>query len=157
MPVEPWRRASIIAQTELLLDSFQDRTGSQLCVRERDPEEQARSLFLASYVVVSHGTETEPIFSYGNQAALDLWETDFDTLLAMPSSRSAEPVHRKERTRMLEQASRRGMIDDYTGIRVSSLGNRFRIERAIIWELRDSTGRRRGQAATFSRWTPLSP
>ena len=41
----------------------------------RDNCSKLRSSFVA------HGTQEDPILSYGNRAALDLWETDLETLL----------------------------------------------------------------------------
>ena len=46
-------------------------------------------------------------------------------------------------------------MDDYSGIRISKTGRRFRIEQAIVWNLTDGVGNQLGQAATFDRWTPL--
>ena len=40
-------------------------------------------------------------------------------------------------------------------IRVSQ-ARRFLIERAIVWNLTDTDGTLRGQAATFAEWTPLA-
>jgi hypothetical protein len=48
-------------------------------------------------------------------------------------------------------------VDDYSGVRVSKSGRRFRIERAIVWNLTDAAGTHCGQAASFDRWTPLEP
>ncbi len=73
----------------------------------------------------------------------------------MPSRKTAEPVHRDERARMLELTRQQGYIDDYRGVRISAAGRRFRIERAIVWNLVDATGQPAGQAATFAEWTPL--
>ena len=56
---------------------------------------------------------------------------------------------------MLERARTQGYIDNYQGIRISSSGRRFLIEQAIVWNVTDRAGNRRGQAATFSRWTFL--
>ncbi|MFM6630604.1 MAG: MEKHLA domain-containing protein, partial [Microcystis panniformis] len=36
-------------------------------------KEQSKMLFYAPFVLVSHGTQTNPIFNYGNRTALDLW------------------------------------------------------------------------------------
>jgi len=68
---------------------------------------------------------------------------------------TAEPVHRQERERLLERTARQGFVDDYQGIRISVSGRRFRIERAIVWNVLDVTGRKIGQAATFSSWHDL--
>jgi hypothetical protein len=143
------------AHVQLLLDSFARLLGRELISRSGSIEEQAERLFRAPFVVVSHGTEADPILNYGNAAALALWEMDFATLTQTPSRLTAEPVHRDERARLLERTRRDGYVDDYAGIRISSTGRRFRIEQAVVWNLVDAAGVHRGQAATFDRWTPL--
>ena len=138
-----------------MLDSFATRVGRELIARNGDPLEQANRLYLASQVVVSHGTEADPVLNYGNRAALELWETDFAALTRMPSRLTAEPMHRDERARLLERTARDGFVDDYRGIRISSRGRRFLIERAIVWNLESADGEKLGQAATFDHWTML--
>ena len=140
---------------QLLLDSFARLLGRELIFRQGSAEVQAERLFQAPFVVVSHGTEADPILNYGNAAALALWEMDLATLTRTPSRLTAEPVHRDERARLLERTRRDGYVDDYAGIRISSTGRRFQIEQAIVWNLVDAAGIHRGQAATFDRWTPL--
>lgn len=145
------------SHTLLLLDSFAGLLGRELVDRSGTPEEQARRLFEAPFVVVSHDTRADPILSYGNAAALRLWEFDWAAFTSTPSRLTAEPVHRDERARLLERTRRTGFVDDYAGVRVSRTGRRFRIEQAIVWNLVDASGTLRGQAATFDRWTPLPP
>jgi hypothetical protein len=77
------------------------------------------------------------------------------TLLTMPSRTTAEPMHRDERARLLERTTRDGFVDDYRGVRISSTGRRFLIDRATVWNLLDADGKYVGQAATFSKWTFL--
>lgn len=151
----PWLAHNWLAHTQILLDSYVRWVGEQLISREGSPEDQAQALFQSPFVVVSHGTQVDPILNYGNAAALKLWEVDIPTLLAMPSRLTAEPMHRDERARLLERTTRDGYVNDYRGIRVSSTGKRFLIERATVWNLVDADGNRVGQAATFSSWTPL--
>jgi hypothetical protein len=140
---------------QLLLDSFARWLGRELISRQGTAEEQAERLYHAPVVVVSHGTEADPVLNYGNAAALALWEMDLATLTRTPSRLTAEPVHRDERARLLARTARDGCVDDYSGIRISSTGRRFRIEQAIVWNLVDARGGYHGQAATFDRWTPL--
>jgi hypothetical protein len=147
--------AATAAHVQLLLDSFSRLLGRELVARAGSVGEQSARLFRAPFVVVSHGTEADPILNYGNAAALALWEMDFATLVRTPSRLTAEPVHRDERARLLERTRRDGFVDDYSGIRISSTGSRFRIERAIVWNVVNAVGTLRGQAATFDRWTPL--
>jgi hypothetical protein len=154
---EPVPLAGWVPHTQQLLDSFAARLGRELIERHGSAEEQAIRLFNAGFVVVSHDTSPDPLLTYGNRAALTLWEMDVDQLLATPSRLTAEPVHRDERARLLTRTRDHGFVDDYSGIRISATGSRFRIEQAIVWNLADRHGRHCGQAATFDRWTPLEP
>lgn len=150
-----WERPALITHAQILLDSYRRLLGEELIARTGDAADQARRLFEAPRVVVSHGIEADPILNYGNRTALALWETDFDTLTQMPSRLTAEPMEREERARLLARTAERGYVDDYQGVRISRTGKRFRIARAVIWNLHDQGGARVGQAATFARWEPL--
>jgi hypothetical protein len=134
----------------LVADSFQRLTGKSL-VDDPSPE----SLWHAPRVIVAHGTEVDPVFFYGNRMALDAFAMDFTSFVQLPSRYSAEPVNREERARLLARVSRDGFIDDYSGIRISAQGQRFRIEQAVVWNLIDTEGRIHGQAATFDQWVAL--
>ena len=138
-----------------MLNSFRHFVGRELIERTGDAEAEAQLVFEAPFVVVSHGTQDDPILNYGNRTALTLWEMDIPTLTSTPSRLTAEPMHRDERAQLMTRAARDGFIDDYRGIRISSSGKRFLIEQAIIWNLIDPEGQRVGQAATFSHWKPL--
>ncbi|MBA3314436.1 MAG: MEKHLA domain-containing protein [Planctomycetota bacterium] len=155
MTAEPWRRPGVIEHSQCLLDSYARLLGHELLPRDGPPEEQSRRLYDAPFVVLSHGVEADPILNFGNAAALALWEADLPTFTSMPSRLTAEAPRREERARLLERVSRDGFIDDYSGIRISSTGKRFFIERATVWNLFDRDGRPAGQAATFSEWRHL--
>jgi hypothetical protein len=152
-PADP----AAIAHVQLLLDSFASRLGRELITRAGGPAEQAERLFQAPFPVVSHGTEADPVLTYGNARALALWEMTWAELTSTPSRLTAEPIHRDERARLLARTRADGFVDDYSGVRISKTGRRFRIEAAIVWNLSDVAGNHRGQAATFDRWTPLGP
>ena len=92
----PWLLQGWVEHTQLLLNSFRRWLGRDLIPRTGAAEDQARELFLAPFVVVSHGIESDPILSYGNRAALQLWEFDIPTLLVTPSRLTAEPAERDE-------------------------------------------------------------
>jgi hypothetical protein len=153
---EPWARPEWVAQATLLIESFTRVVGRDIVDPEGSPIARAQRLYRAPFVVVSHGTEDDPILSYGNAAALALWEMEADRFIRTPSRLTAEPVHRAERERLLERTLRDGFVDDYAGVRISRNGRRFRIEQAIVWNVVDTSGLRRGQAATFARWTPVA-
>ena len=154
-PNQVWGQPPVVEWSLLLMNSYRHWVGRDLLPRTGAPEEQAHALFLAPFVVVSHGMEEDPILNYGSHLALTLWEMTWDELLRTPSRLTAEVVNRAEREWMLERARTRGYVDNYRGVRISHSGRRFLIENAIVWSVIDQSGRRLGQAATFSHWTFL--
>lgn len=136
----------------ILASSFRRFTGQALAP---DGEDLAQALWQAPLAIVAHGTQADPVFFFGNRLALGLFETTPDAFIAMPSRLSAEPGLRAERAQLMARVTRDGFIDDYSGIRISARGKRFRIERAIVWNLVDEAGVLHGQAAAFAEWTPI--
>jgi hypothetical protein len=152
---EPWSDLVVIGWSQLLLNSFRHWLGRELIARTGGAEQQAKMLYHAPFVVVSHRMEADPILNYGNKIALDLWDLDWERFTTTPSRLTAEPVNQAERARMLARAHEKGFIDDYKGVRITGTGKRFLVEQAIVWNVVDGAGRQLGQAATFSRWTFL--
>ncbi len=136
---------------QLLLDSYRRLTGKDL-VPAGDPQQRAKSLYEAAFVVVSHDTASDPVFNYANLAAQHLFEMDWDTFITVPSRLSAGPLHRDERRRLLDAVTKNGYIDNYAGIRVTKSGRPFRVEAATVWNLTGDDGQYAGQAAMFSEW-----
>lgn len=150
-----WTQPEVISWSQILLDSFNKFLGYQLISREDTLQKQSEILFKANFVVVSHETQADPILNYGNQTALNLWEMNWSDFTQTPSRLTAEPVNRDTRKAMLQQAQTQGYIDNYSGVRISQTGQRFFIEKAIVWNLLDFQGNPCGQAATFSHWSVL--
>ena len=146
---EIWTKPAIIKWTQLLLNSYERKVGRTLIERKGDAVEQAKALFFAPFVVVSHGVEDDPILNYGNQTALELWEMSWEHFTQTPSRLTAEPANQDQRRQMLAQAAKQGFIDNYQGVRINSQGRRFLIKAAIVWNIVD-TETKYGQAATFS-------
>jgi hypothetical protein len=147
-----WQRPSVIAHSAILARCFRKFTGRDLLPGLFNPLGLSRNLFAAPFVLVSHGTEDDPILNYGNAAALTLWEMTWDELTRTPSRLTAEAPLREERARLLAAVTERGFIDDYSGVRISKSGRRFRIERATVWNLVTERGEPCGQAAMFDHW-----
>ena len=143
------------SQAELILSSFYDVLGKHLIDAKLSKEERYQALFQAPFCVVSHNTKEDPIFNYGNQSALDLFEFDWESFTKLPSRHSAEAQTQEERNRLLTKVTENGFIDDYQGIRVSSTGKRFFVENAIVWNLFDKNGIYQGQAAVLYEWSML--
>lgn len=147
-----WKTDFVVAHTDRLARSLKHWTGRDLLPGNFSPMELTEKIFHATFVLVSHGTQNDPILNYGNRAALALWEMSWEELVRTPSRLTAEAPKREERAKLLEAASRRGFIDDYSGIRISKSGRRFRISRATVWNLIDADGKNCGQAAMFDEW-----
>lgn len=152
MSTLPWETDFVVAHTEILLRSHHHFTGSELLPDAPDARTQARLLYEGPFAVVSHGTQADPVLNYGNATALDLWQMTWDELTRTPSRFTAEAPERDERARLLAAVTANGFIDDYSGIRISKTGRRFRIARATVWNLLDRDGKPCGQAATFREW-----
>ncbi|MGD1901497.1 MAG: MEKHLA domain-containing protein [Geitlerinemataceae cyanobacterium] len=150
----PWKDSNVIAWTQVLLASYRQRLGRALFEPTPDasPDAIARALYEAPFVIVSHGTQADPILNYGNRTAIALWETTWDDITQMPSRLTAEQPNREVRQQMLDRVQRDGYIDDYRGVRISATGRRFEIDDAVVWNLSDADDKFCGQAATFNRW-----
>jgi hypothetical protein len=83
-----------------------------------------------------------------------LFERDWNEFIGLPSRLSAEAPVRSERERLLTRVTTHGFINDYSGIRISRSGHRFRIQRATVWNVSDAAHHHLGQAAAFSNWEP---
>lgn len=140
----------------LLCQSYQRCMGQSLLPHPSTPtDEIITALFAAPFALVSHGIETDPIFNFGNQTALTLFELTWEQFTQLPSRQSAEPVNQAERQTLLDRVTQQGYIDDYSGIRISSTGKRFLIKEAVVWNLIDARGQYQGQAAVFDQWSFL--
>lgn len=147
-----WQKNAVIAHSAMLARSFRRFTGLDLLPGLFNPAGLARNLFAAPFALVSHGTEDDPVLNYGNAAALALWEMTWEELTRTPSRLTAEAPLRGERARLLAAVAAQGFIDDYSGIRISKTGRRFRIAQATVWNLVTEAGVPCGQAAMFDRW-----
>jgi hypothetical protein len=137
-----------IDQVTWLLASHRKLVGRPLLapIAGESDADLASRLYAAPFVVLAHDAAADPCFTYANLAAQRLFERSWDAFVDLPSRLSAEAPARAER----------GFIEDYSGVRISSSGRRFRIRRATVWNLSDGAGRRLGQAASFSDWTDCS-
>jgi hypothetical protein len=73
----------------------------------------------------------------------------------MPSRLSTEAPNREERHNFMQKVRRYGYSEDYSGVRVTKTGRRFRIEQAMVWNVLDRDTNVHGQAALFGEWADL--
>jgi hypothetical protein len=132
----------------LIADSFLRLLHRPLIAPGDDP---VGALWASPQAILAHGTEPDPLFFFGNAAALAAFGYAAEAFVGLPSRLSAEAPLREEREALLGRVSKNGFITDYAGMRIDAAGKRFRIEQAIVWNLVDAAGVLRGQAATFAR------
>ncbi len=143
------------AHANCLVRSYLHFTGRKLIEDLGAGADLAQALDEAPFVLVSHGTEADPVLNYGNATALALWEMSWAEFTQTPSRLTAEAPNREEHARLLAAVTANGFIDNYSGVRISKTGRRFRITQATVWNLLTEDGLPCGQAASFQSWTYL--
>ena len=138
---------------QLLCSSYEHWTGRQLIADYRQTGDLLHALFDAPYVIVSHGTESDSIFNFGNRAALELFELDWEDFIRLPSRESADHDNREDRKQLMDRVKRDGYADDCSGVRISATGKRFLITGATVWNVVDEDLEYYGQAAMFTNWS----
>lgn len=146
---------NLMTHIALLRNSYQHWLGRPLMPADIDDQAAVAWLDTASFGLVSHGIEADPVFNYANRTALQLFEMSWAQFTQLPSRLSAGPVEREERARLLARVARDGYIDDYSGIRIAASGRRFMIRNATVWNLLDEQGAYYGQAALIPLGTML--
>jgi hypothetical protein len=145
-----------IRHAQLLCSSYKHWTGKSLTVGNREPDELITALFETPFAIVSHGSESDPVFNFGNKVALDLFEVEWEKFIQLPSRYSVETTNRKQREELMQRVSNDGHMLDYSGVRISATGKRFKIEGATIWNIIDGNGHYLGQAAMFKNWIAIN-
>jgi len=137
--------------------SFKKRTGEKLLTGDVMVHDAAKALFNAPFCCASH--DAEDTFNYGNKAALALWELEWEEFVGMKSTRSADEedsATQEERRALLDKAASEGLITNYSGVRMSSTGKKFRIENATVWTMTNADGDKTGQAVRFDKVVRLN-
>lgn len=138
---------------DLMLSSFLRLTGKPLLDPTLTDNARFQALYHAPFAVVSHNTDSDPIFNYGNKTAQALFEMNWQDFTKLPSRFSAEPQIQSERDRLLARVTQYGFIDNYQGVRISATGKRFFVSNAIVWNLLDERNVYGGQAAVLYQWS----
>lgn len=124
--------------------------------RCRTPQEDYNYLNTCNFVLVAHDGKADPVFNYANQHALNLWEMSWEEFTNLPSRKSAEEDLRSDRAKMLKEAEEKGYFSNYSGVRISKTGKRFRIKNATVFNVYNDNDEKIGQAAYFTEIEPLS-
>ncbi|MGO8753867.1 MAG: MEKHLA domain-containing protein [Gallionellaceae bacterium] len=149
------RHDFLLQHVALLRASYLHWTGLHLIDKNLDASAAVEALDSAPFALVSHGTGDDPIFNYGNHRALELFEMDSDSFTRLPSRLSAATANQGKRGKALDEVSRCGFIEGYSGIRIAKSGRHFRIRDTTIWNLVSPDGRFHGQAALIAETAEL--
>lgn len=104
--------------------------------------------------ILSHGTQSDPIFNYGNQASLRLFETDIERLCITPSRYSTVPELEPNRDSLIKEIEQNKYGSIINAIRqpisnldVSSPSERklIYLEEILVWNLYDENDVRIGE------------
>lgn len=131
-----------------ILDSYEKIVNQKLIART-NPSLDFKTVNLGHFALLAHNAAEDPIFTYGNEYALKLWEIQFEDFIKMPSRLSAEEDLRTVRAEMLHAVHEKNYFDAYEGTRISSTGKRFKIKNVTVWNVFNESNARIGQAAYF--------
>ena len=137
----------------MMMNSYQYWLGQSLINDTR--EKVSEFIFKAPFYLVSMSIETMPIFNYGNQKALDLWELNWEEFTQFSSDKSAEINYQEERNQVLEETTNKGYKTGYSAIRISSKGKRYKKENVTIWNVLNQKQEYCGKAAIWYKVTFL--
>jgi PAS domain-containing protein len=149
----PFESTAAIMQSLTICGSFKQKTDDKLIEGTLMVQEAAEALWNAPFVCASH--DASDVFNYGNKAALSLWGLSWDEFIGLPSTKSAQDEGegsdeiQSERRELLDKAAATGVIRDYSCVRQTSKGRRFRINAATVWTITDRDGNKTGQAVRF--------
>lgn len=142
------------AFSALLSGSYQRLVGTPMADRDLTTAEGARWLYAhAPFCLLAHNTDADPTFVYANRASQQRFGYTWDEFVGLPSRLSAGAPDRRERAEFMDTVRRQGYLDGYCGLRIAKSGAQFWIEDATVWNLVDTDGSLRGQAALIRRWT----
>ena len=147
-------RAFTARHTGHLAESLLKYAGKELVSewRSRAAGVLAQDVFYSDFVLLSHGTELDPVLNYGNFSALELWGMPWKEFTRMPSRLTAEPDQWEDRAELLRAVERDGHACAQRESRITAAGTRFQIKEITIWRVDGPQGERAGIAAMFDDW-----
>lgn len=152
----PFESTAAVMQSLTICGSYKEKIDEKLLDGTLMVQEAAEALWNAPFVCASH--DASDVFNYGNKAALSLWGLSWDEFVGLPSTKSADEADeaiQSERRALLDEAAATGVIRNYSGVRQTSEGRRFRINDATVWTITDKGGNKTGQAVVFDSFVWL--
>lgn len=101
--------------------------------------------------VLSHGTQPDPIFNYGNKASLELFGYKIEELCRTASRLSTVPELMNDRDTLIQDIETRGYGYIADAVRVKYDGELFVIDSILVWTVFDEADKRIGLAAVYNK------
>jgi len=148
----------------ILLDkSLKDKTGrgvfDRMAIkREAELDDIAAVNKNERFVLISHNTEDNPIYNYGNIACLSTFSRSWEELCQIPSSESVvfKSVDHALREKLMKKVTDEGFVEGASGIRTRGDGRFIQLRGAVVWNCYNEEGVYYGQACLFdSRVTEI--
>lgn len=138
----------------ILNDSLEKLTGIDLYERMRIVNGDASFEDICRnnrFVLISHNTEKDPIYNFGNEACLEAFARSWNELCVTPSRESVVINSEDEelRIKLMSKVTTEGFVECYGGKRVRGDGKFIQLVNAVVWNCYDETGEYYGQACLF--------
>ena len=102
--------------------------------------------------ILSHGTQQDPIYNYGNKASLLLFDETLENLCQTPSRYSTVESLMQDREQLIQQIADVGYGTITNALRTTTRGKLFVMETIWIWHVHHpNNGQRIGLAALYDR------
>lgn len=131
--------------------SYRQLTGEDV-VEDDSSGDIGDALYEADDLLLCHDGAADPLFTYANEAAQQVFELGWNEFIGMPSRLSAAPDAQTDRNELISQATESGFFTGYSGVRVSSSGRKFVIQDAVLWRVSDEAGHVLGLACRVPKW-----
>lgn len=104
------------------------------------------------YAVLSHDTAGDPVYNYGNRAAVEVFKWPEDEFYQLPSRYSApDGTIRNSRSTDIQDAIDSDLKTIALAIRQTKHGELFQLTDVMLWNVYDDDGHRVGQTAIYDR------
>lgn len=141
------------AFTGLLTGSYVTLVGVPLVPEGIAGDAAAAWMYDAPFGLLAQDTSPDPVFTYANRIAQELFGYTWDEFVGLPSRLSAAAGQdRDERRSFMEAVRRQGYADNYRGPRIARSGRRFWIRDTTVWNLISPDSALIGQAALIRNW-----
>lgn len=130
---------SISDHVSILDNSLRKLTGKGIRERigyeEKDHEDLYQEYCMNDrYVIVSHGTEDDPIYNFSNVAGLEAFVRSWDDFILLPSRLSVVLQSKDEELRieLMSKVTNDGFVEGASGIRVRGDGKFIQLVDAVV-------------------------